>query len=296
MRIRARVGAGVFVAVWTVASLAAVAAVAQEVGPARGALVIVGGAMRDPAIVERFVQLAGGPEAPIVVIPTAGGGETYDQYYPGLRAFRDAGAVDLTVLHTTDREVADDPAFSAPLRRARGVWFPGGRQWRLADAYLGTRVQEEIAGVLGRGGVVGGSSAGATILGSYLVRGDTATNTIMMGDHEVGFGFLRDTAIDQHLLRRNRQFDLIEVIEAHPHLLGIGIDEDTAIVVQGDEFEVMGRSYAVIYDRGRLLDSGGRFYFLAPGDRYDLRRRQAYRVQRVARPFDRVVEREWPAR
>ena len=296
MRIRARVGAGVFVAVWTVASLAAVAAVAQEVGPARGALVIVGGAMRDPAIVERFVQLAGGPEAPIVVIPTAGGGETYDQYYPGLRAFRDAGAVDLTVLHTTDRAVADDPAFSAPLRRARGVWFPGGRQWRLADAYLGTRTQEEIAGVLGRGGVVGGSSAGATILGSYLVRGDTATNTIMMGDHEVGFGFLRDTAIDQHLLRRNRQFDLIEVIEAHPHLLGIGIDEDTAIVVQGDEFEVMGRSYAVIYDRGRLLDSGGRFYFLAPGDRYDLRRRQAYRVQRVARPFDRVVEREWPAR
>ncbi len=296
MRIRARVGAGVVVAVWIIASLAAVAAVAQEVGPARGSLVIVGGAMRDPAIVERFVQLAGGPEAPIVVIPTAGGGETYDQYYPGLRAFRDAGAVDLWVLHTTDRAVADDPAFSAPLRRARGVWFPGGRQWRLADAYLGTRVQEEIAGVLGRGGVVGGSSAGATILGSYLVRGDTATNTIMMGDHEVGFGFLRDTAIDQHLLRRNRQFDLIEVIEAHPHLLGIGIDEDTAIVVQGDEFEVMGRSYAVIYDRGRLLDSGGRFYFLAPGDRYDLRRRQAYRVQRVARPFDRVVEREWPAR
>ena len=296
MRSRTRVVAGVVVAVWVVVWLAAVTAAAQEVGPARGSLVIVGGAMQDPAIVERFVQLAGGLEAPIVVIPTAGGGETYDQYYPGLRAFRDAGAADLTVLHTTDPEVADDPAFSAPLRRARGVWFPGGRQWRLADAYLGTRTQEEIAGVLARGGVVGGSSAGATILGSYLVRGDTATNTIMMGDHEEGFGFLRDTAIDQHLLRRNRHFDLIEVIEAHPHLLGIGIDEDTAIVVQGDEFEVMGRSYVVIYDRGRLLDSGGRFYFLAAGDRYDLRRRQAYRVQRVARPFDRVVEREWPVR
>ena len=296
MRSRTRGGVSVLVAVWAIGWLVPVGAAAQEVGPARGSLVIVGGAMRDPAIVERFVQLAGGPEAPIVVIPTAGGGQTYDQYYPGLRAFRDAGAADLTVLHTTDREVADDPAFSAPLRRARGVWFPGGRQWRLADAYLGTRTQEEIAGVLARGGVVGGSSAGATILGSYLVRGDTATNTIMMGDHEEGFGFLRDTAIDQHLLRRNRHFDLIEVIEAHPHLLGIGIDEDTAIVVQGDEFEVMGQSYVVIYDRGRLLDSGGRFYFLAAGDRYDLRRRQAYRVQRVARPFDRVVEREWPAR
>ena len=296
MRSRTWVGASVVVAVLTLGWLTSDQAGAQEVGPARGALVIVGGAMQDPAIVERFVQLAGGPDAPIVVIPTAGGGETYDQYYPGLRAFRAAGATDLTVLHTTDREVADDPAFSAPLQRARGVWFPGGRQWRLADAYLDTRVQDEIAGVLQRGGVVGGSSAGATILGSYLVRGDTATNTIMMGDHEEGFGFLRDTAIDQHLLRRNRQFDLIEVIETHPHLLGIGIDEDTAIVVEGDRFEVMGQSYVVIYDHERLLDSGGRFYFLGAGDRYDLGRRQAYRVQRAARPFDRVVERTWPPR
>ncbi len=296
MRSRTWIGVVVVVAVWTFGWLAPARPAAQEVGPARGALVVVGGAMRDPAIVERFVGLAGGPDVPIVVIPTAGGGETYDRFYPGLQAFRAAGATDLTVLHTTDRTVADDLEFSAPLRRARGVWFPGGRQWRLADAYLGTQVQEEIAGVLERGGVVGGSSAGATILGSYLVRGDTATNTIMMGDHEEGFGFLRDTAIDQHLLRRNRQFDLIEVIETHPHLLGIGIDEDTAIVVEGDEFEVMGQSYVVIYDHERLLDSGGRFYFLGAGDRYDLRRRQAYRVQRVPRPFDRVVERTWPAR
>lgn len=294
MRNRTRIGAGVVVAGLIAGWLTAAAA--QEVGPARGALVLVGGAMRDPAIVERFIDLAGGPEAPIVVIPTAGGAEHYDRYYPGLRAFREAGAVNLTVLHTTDRAVAGDPAFSAPLREARGVWFPGGRQWRLADAYLGTRVQEEIAGVLRRGGVVGGSSAGATILGSYLVRGDTATNTVMMGDHEVGFGFLRDTAVDQHLLRRNRHFDLIEVIEAHPRLLGIGIDEDTAIVVEGDQFEVLGRSYVVIYDHRRLLDSGGRFYFLGAGDRYDLRRRQAYRMQRAARPFDRVVEQTWPAR
>ena len=296
MRTGTRIGAGVVAAVLAVVGLAAVRAAAQEVGPARGALVIVGGAMRDPAIVERFIELAGGPEAPIVVIPTAGGGEGYDRRYPGLRVFREAGAADLTVLHTRDRAVADDPAFSAPLRRAGGVWFPGGRQWRLADAYLGTRVQDELADVLRRGGVVGGSSAGATILGSYLVRGDTATNTIMMGDHEAGFDFLRDTAIDQHLLRRNRQFDLVEVIEAHPHLLGIGIDEDTAIVVEGDRFEVMGRSYVVIYDHERLLDSGGRFYFLGAGDRYDLRRRQAYRMEQVARPFDRVVERSWPAR
>ena len=266
---------------------------AQEVGPARGALVIVGGAMRDPAIVERFIRLAGGPQAPIVVIPTAGGGEIYDQYYPGLRAFTEVGATDLTVLHTTDREEANSEAFVEPLRRARGVWFPGGRQWRLADAYLDTRVHEELRGVLNRGGVVGGSSAGATILGSYLARGDSATNTIMMGDHEVGLGFLRNVAIDQHLLRRNRQFDLLEVIEAHPDLLGIGIDEDTAIVVQGDEFEVMGRSYVVIYDHERVLDSGGRFSFLGAGDHYDLKTREPFRMQRARRPLDRVVARPW---
>ncbi|MCH7749387.1 MAG: cyanophycinase [Acidobacteria bacterium] len=266
---------------------------AQEVGPPRGSLVIVGGAMRDPAIIERFIQLAGGPDAPIVVIPTAGGGDTYDQYYPGLRSFRDAGATNLTVLHTTDRQRANSEAFVAPLRRARGVWFTGGRQWRLADAYLDTRVHDELRGVLDRGGVIGGSSAGATILGSYLARGDTAVNTIMMGDHEVGFGFLHDVAIDQHLLRRNRQFDLLEVIEAHPELLGIGLDEDTAIVVRGDEFEVVGRSYVVIYDHERMLDSGGRFYFLGAGDRYDLKTRTAFRMQRARRPLERVVERPW---
>jgi len=147
------------------------------VGPPSGTLVVVGGAMRDPAILERFVRLAGGPDSPIVVIPTAGGAETYDQSYPGLQAFRDAGATDLVVLHTTDRDVADSEAFVSPLRRARGVWFPGGRQWRLADAYLDTEVHEALRDVLRRGGVVGGSSAGATILGSYLARGDSATNT-----------------------------------------------------------------------------------------------------------------------
>ncbi|TDI22513.1 MAG: cyanophycinase [Acidobacteria bacterium] len=288
MTVQATVGA-----LMVVACVFPGAADAQEVGPPRGSLVIVGGAMRDPAIIERFIQLAGGPDAPIVVIPTAGGGDTYDQYYPGLRSFRDAGATDLTVLHTTDRQRANSEAFVAPLRRARGVWFTGGRQWRLADAYLDTRVHDELRGVLDRGGVIGGSSAGATILGSYLARGDTAINTIMMGDHEVGFGFLHDVAIDQHLLRRNRQFDLLEVIEAHPELLGIGLDEDTAIVVQGDEFEVVGRSYVVIYDHERMLDSGGRFYFLGAGDRYDLKARTAFRMQRARRPLERVVERPW---
>ena len=270
-------------------------AAAQQVGPANGALVLVGGNLQDPAIVERFLDLAGGPDAPVVLIPTAGGAESYDETWRGVEAFRGAGARRLTVLHTTDRDTADTEAFVAPLRRARGVWFGGGRQWRLADAYLHTKVHQELRGVLARGGVVGGSSAGATILGSYLVRGDTRTNTIMMGDHEEGFGFLRNVGVDQHLLRRNRQFDLLEVVRARPDLLGIGIDEDTAIVVRGDAFEVIGRSYVAIYDHERRLDSGGLFYFLSPGDTYDLATREAFRPQPAQRPLQRVVTEPWPA-
>ena len=265
------------------------AAAAQTVGPKNGSLVIVGGAMQDPAIFERFLDLAGGPEAPIVVIPTAGGAESYGPHWPGLARYRKLGARNAALAHTYDRGEADRDAFVEPLRRARGVWFPGGRQWRLADAYLNTKVHEELRNLLARGGVIGGSSAGATIQGSYLARGDAKTNTIMMGDHEEGFGFLKNAAIDQHLLRRNRQFDLLEVIRARPELLGIGIDEDTAIVVTGDRFEVIGQGYAAIYDAKRKIDTGGDFYFLAPGDRYDLAARQAFR-ERLA-PLERVVAR-----
>jgi cyanophycinase len=266
----------------------------QEIGPTDGSLVIVGGGRLDPAILDRFLQLAGGPHSPLVVIPTAGGGDHYDEFNSGLTMFHERGAFNLTVLHTNDREAADTEEFVQPLKEARGVWFRGGRQWRLVDAYAGTRTEEEIRRLLERGGVIGGSSAGASIQGSYLVRGDTRTNTIMMGDHQVGFGYLKNTAIDQHVLRRNRHFDLIEIIEAHPELLGIGIDENTAIVVQGDEFEVIGASMVLIYDNQKMIGDDGRFYFLAPGDRFDLATREATRPTRSHDPVVGPEEREWP--
>ena len=204
---------------------------------------IVGGNMQDPAIVKRFIDLAGGPEAPIVIIPTAGEGDEYDQYWSGLKQWRENGAQKLTVLHTRDRKAADSEAFVKPIRDARGVFFAGGRQWRLADSYLDTLTHKELQKLLDRGGVIGGSSAGASILTSFMVRGDTKSNEKMIGDHTVGLGFLKNAAVDQHLLRRNRQFDMLEVIDKHPELLGIGLDEDTAIVVQGDQFDVIGKSY-----------------------------------------------------
>jgi cyanophycinase len=267
---------------------------AQATGPSRGSLVIVGGGtLPGSGILERFVDLAGGGEHLIVVIPTAGEDDAYDDSWDGLRQLRAAGARRLQVLHSKDRKVADSETFAAPLRQARGVWLPGGRHWRLADSYLGTRTQRELEALLDRGGVVGGTSAGATILGSFMVRGDTNGNELMIGDHLDGFGFLKGVAIDQHLLKRNRQFDLLPVIASRPELLGIGLDESTAIVVRGNAFEVIGRSYVAIYDAQRTLDSGGQFYFLASGDRYDLTTREAKRETTRQEPLARVKKEGW---
>ena len=262
---------------------------AQVHGPAKGSLVIVGGAMQDPAIVQRFIELAGGTEAPIVIIPTAGeADDEYHQFWSGLKQWRDNGARHLTVLHTRDRAVANSEAFVKPIREARGVFFAGGRQWRLADSYLDTLTQKELAALLNRGGVIGGSSAGASILASFMVRGDTKSNEKMIGDHTVGFGFVKNSAIDQHLLRRNRQFDMLEVIDAHPELLGIGLDEDTAIVVDGDRFDVIGRSYVVVYSNKPVAGAIGRFYFMGAGDRFDMKTRKATRQGTEWRPLQGV--------
>ena len=262
---------------------------AADYGPDKGTLVIVGGNMQDPAIVKRFIDLAGGTEAPIVIIPTAGeADDEYDQYWSGVRAWRENGAKHITVMHTRDRKVADSEAFVKPIREARGVFFGGGRQWRLADSYLDTRTHKELIALLNRGGVIGGSSAGASILASFMVRGDTKSNEKMIGDHTVGLGFLKNAAIDQHLLRRNRQFDMLEVIDQQPQLLGIGIDEDTAIVVEGDRFDVIGKSYVVVYSNKPVVGSNGRFYFLGAGDRFDMKERKATRQGTEWRPLQGV--------
>jgi len=262
-----------------------------EVGPENGSLVVVGGAMRSAEIYERFIELAGGPDALIVLVPTAGGAAEYDDFYPGMNAWREHGARNLKLLHTIDPAEADTDEFIEPLKSAGGVFFFGGRQWRLVDAYGDTKSEDAFREVLERGGVIGGSSAGASIQGSFLVRGDSRTNTVMMGDHQRGFGYLRNVGIDQHVLRRNRQFDMIEVIDAHPDMLGIGLDEDTAIIVQGDRFQVIGRSYALIYDAMATTGQDGQFYFLSPGDRFNLATREATRSSTTQSPVPGVQRR-----
>lgn len=142
---------------------------------------IVGGNLQSESIYQRIISLAGGPNASIVVVPTAGGEDTYDQNFTTAVAFRKYGANNVTVLHTYDPAVADTDEFIAPLLGAKGIFFGGGRQWRLVDAYAGTKTEVAFQAVLDAGGVISGSSAGASIIGSFLARGDTANNTIMIG-------------------------------------------------------------------------------------------------------------------
>ena len=164
------------------------------------------------------------------------------------------------------------------LRTANAVWFSGGRQWNIVDSYMNTRTYKEFHQVLARGGVIGGSSAGATIQGDYLVRGAVAGPQIMMTPekaHERGFKFLRRSAIDQHINTRNRWDDLIPVIRNMPELLGIGLSEGTAIVVTGDRFEVMGKWKVAIHDNTRLYQPWEKPYFvLSAGDVYNMKTRK----------------------
>jgi len=265
----------VFLSIPALPALSVLAAGPVVTGPAHGALVIVGGGKVGNDILTRMFDLAGGKDAPMVVIPTASGAEDYPADWSGLRMFKTFGATNITLLHTKDRKVADSEAFVKPITNARLVWFVGGRQWRLVDSYANTRTQREIENVLARGGVVAGSSAGASILASYMVRGARENNYIMMAPgYEEGFGLIKGVAIDQHMLTRNRQDDLEEVVAKHPDVLGIGIDESTAIIVQGQQFEIVGASKVAIHD-GRIVKgaqerNGKKYFFMGPGEKYDL--------------------------
>ena len=160
-----------------------------EYGPPKGTLVIVGGAMSDASgIAQRFIQLAGGPSKKFVIVPTNGGNRDRQgnliEYREEtvLAAWKRRGLTNVVMLHTADPKVADTEAFVAPLLDADAVWFDGGRQWNMVDSYMHTRTLVEFRKVLDRGGVIAGSSAGATIQGEYLVRGDTSGPDVMMTD------------------------------------------------------------------------------------------------------------------
>jgi len=188
------------------------------------------------------------------------------------------GVKNATFIHTKDRKKANsDEAFLAPLKDATGIFFGGGRQWNFADSYYGTKAHRLMKDVLKRGGVIAGSSAGASIQGRYLARATPIGNFKIMapGYERGGLGFLTGVAIDQHFTQRGRQKDMTGLMKVYPQLLGIGLDEATAIEVQKSVAKVTGRGRVFFYDTNVKVTEGEPDYIALPrGSSYDLANRR----------------------
>lgn len=233
-------------------------------GPEKGSLLICGGGTLPEALRTKVLQLAGGEHARLVVISTASQTADTPDVETYVAWWRQQKLAEMTILHTRSREVADTEQFVEPLTRANCVWLMGGNQAWLIDTYSGTRTEMELHKLLGRGGVIGGTSAGAAVMSKLMIRrGGT------MAELGRGFGFVDGAVVDQHFVRRMRQDRLLKVVEQHPDLVGLGIDEATALLVQGRRLTVLGDSevrvcFARTNSREPMIES------LRSGDKADM--------------------------
>ena len=266
----------------------------------RGALLIVGGGPRPPVLRQRFMELAGGAGRASIVVFAMASAAGARSGAAEAEELRKLGA-DAQSLYLT-REEADADSNVARLAKATGVWFGGGDQSRLMAVLRGTRTEAMLHERFRAGAAMGGTSAGAAVMTRVMLVGEerrrggsrypsdsSLVNITVERDNVVvreGFGFLDDAIVDQHFLRRRRHNRLISIVLEHPRLIGIGIDESTALVVdrQG-RWSVIGESSAVVYDaraasvtpRGApvLGAAGLKMHVLPPGASYDPRTGEA---------------------
>ena len=235
-------------------------------GPEKGWLVIDGGEEPVlPAIAQRFVSLAGGPGAKIVLVPSAMHDPTEDE----LETYKKwLGAKNITVLNTYDPAAANSESSIAPLRKATGVWFTGGIESNIVNTYIGTLSQKELEAVLARGGVVGGSSAGAIVLGAIGLIPPKMTPSGFVPLDNRTFGFVHNVFIIPHVIQMNWENRMAEGMAAYRGLLGIGVDAGAAVVVHGNRCEVIGDS-RVLLPNGSGTDGKG-YEALTAGTQFDL--------------------------
>ncbi len=268
--------------------LAALPAAALE---AEGRLVIVGGGAHDDAVMGPLVEMAGGKNARIVIIPQASG-EPLETAKDQAAQFRrlGAGSADWVLFPAGE---ADKPEHLAKFKHANAVFFTGGDQVTLVSFLGGTKMLEEARRIWREGGIVAGTSAGAAVMSRVMLTGDdrlagqddepfAAIRSSAVVTAE-GFAFLPDNiVIDQHFLKRKRQNRLISVVLERPGLTGIGIDENTALVVgPGRKCSVLGESLVTVFEtakagpvtgdgRGHLAARGIAMHLLKHGDAYEL--------------------------
>lgn len=258
----------------------------------KGKLVIIGG-VQTTEIVKKYVELAGGSNAKIIVIPNAGSDPVYWSEVQ-VKEFNDLGAQAQYLLFT--KETADDKSNLDKMDWANAVFFLGGDQSVLTHDMLGTKLLQKVFDIYNNGGVVGGSSAGAAVMSEVMITGNELVNkdssasfvTIERGNVEVkrGFGFLKNVIVDQHFIKRKRHNRTISALIEHPDLFGIAIDESTAIIVYPDEtFEVIGSNQVLVYDptngkniredkNGNLGITDMKLQVLISGDKFDMKTKQ----------------------
>lgn len=207
-----------------------------------GTLLICGGGKLPDELRQRFYDRAGGPEARLVVIPGVYVGDDEELSESFLAPWRRLGPRSVQLVSAHSPQVANTATFAQAVAGATGVWLGGGDQEWLSATYSGTAVEREIRRVLNRGGVVGGSSAGAAVMSPLMIAGGLSDAI-----EAKGLGLLPDSVIDQHLLKRNRLKRLLGVVTAHPELIGFGVDERTALEVRlrNSRLSVIGDSYVV---------------------------------------------------
>ena len=259
-----------------------------------GSLIIVGGGDTPASVQQRFIELAGGAgNAKIAVFPMASL-KSDEEANEVVADFQKLGAE--THLVSFNRSRANRESTERYLEQFTGYWFSGGDQSRLAGLLLGTKALDSLYRRYREGAVIGGTSAGASVMSSVMLTGkrrsprspeDGELQNIARGMQEVseGFGFFKGAIVDQHFMRRARYNRLISVILDHPQLLGVGIDEETALLVHPDGlWEVIGSYYVKVFDarRSRIVDDEGpmakasdiRMHVLPMGSTFDpLKRR-----------------------
>ena len=253
----------------------------------RGKLLIGGGNMGDGFEKGILYQLPS-PDVPVIYVPSADASARSDPWGVGNQKLKDAGFNNAHILHTWDRKEADSAEFVKPMQDAAAVIFRGGETHRLTETFVGTRFHEELQGVLNRGGVVAGSSAGAMVMGSIVIN----QPYMRPNGYCEGFGLLPNAIIDVHVLARNLHYNLIDAQRAYPDALVMGIDEETVVMVDCNWLSVHGKSYVVMVDSDPESGQQECFYFLKEGDDYELKGRFPMRKQRSTNPFAQCRNRQ----